>query len=113
MLTRTVAKRIDRKERKKVMMMILTRMKPWKKEKIRKWLTTCRRTGLTDKNCPGIIHTIVGGPPARSRSNSDSISSSSSKDKGKQICQVEVKRLKVDNTITFTDEDFEGIEMPH
>ena len=65
-----------------------------------------------DKNCPGIIHTIVGGPPTQSRSNSDSISGSS-KGKGKMVCHVEPKRLKVDNTITFTDEDFDGIETPH
>ena len=66
-----------------------------------------------DKNCLGIIRTIVSGPPERSRSNSDSISGSSSKNNGKQICQVEAKHLKVDNTITFTDEDFEGIETLH
>ena len=65
-----------------------------------------------DKNCPRIIHTIMGGPPAWSRLNSGLILGSSSKGKGKEICQVEHKRLKVDNTTVFTDEDFDGIETP-
>ena len=87
-------------------------MEEWKKNQKMADKVQKNRTDR-DKNCPGIIHTIVGGPPAWSRLNSDLISGSSSKDKGKQICYVEAKRLKVDNTITFTDEDFKGIETPH
>ena len=36
-----------------------------------------------DKNCSGIIYTIMGGPPTRSPLNFDSISGSSLKGKGK------------------------------
>ena len=55
----------------------------------------------------------MGGPPASNYNARSSSASSSERDKGKEFCQVKMKRLKVDNTITFTDEDFVGVQTPH
>ena len=62
-----------------------------------------------DKNCPGNVHIIVGGPSASNYSAHSPSASSSKRCKGMEVYQVEQKRLKVDNTITFTDEDFERV----
>ena len=62
-----------------------------------------------DKNCPGTVHTIVGGPRHASCSPS---ALSLKREKDQELCHVEKKR-KFDNTIIFTDEDFEGVQTPH
>ena len=66
-----------------------------------------------DKNYPGIVHTIVGGPLAVKYTLSSSSTSSSKRSKDHELYQVEAKRTKVDNTIVFTDEDFIGVQTPH
>ena len=69
------------------------------------------RGGDRDKNCHGEINTIIGGP-AYNRKHEPS-SSTSSKGKGKQVMNVEPKRLRVDNTISFSNKDYEGVQTPH
>lgn len=65
-----------------------------------------------DKNCPGVMKTIVGGTSVRSQTTS-SLASSSSKGKYKQVLNVELKQFKVDNISTSTDEDYEGVYTPY
>ena len=68
---------------------------------------TMRDMGITqvrvdrDKNCPGIVHTIVGGPPASRHAACSPSASSSKRGKGQELCHVETKRIKIDNTIVF------------
>ena len=65
------------------------------------------REGDRDKNYHREINTIIDGS-AYNRKHEPS-SSSSSKGKGKQVMNVEPKRMRVDNTISFLDKDYEGV----
>ena len=59
-----------------------------------------------DNNYPGINHTIIGGAPASRHVACSPSASSLKRGKSQGLCHVKTKILKVDNTSTFTDEDF-------
>ena len=66
-----------------------------------------------DKKCLRIVYTITGGPLASNYYTHSPSASSSKRGKGKEVYHVKRKKLKVDNTITFTDEDFEEVQTLH
>lgn len=63
-----------------------------------------------DKNYLEEINTIIGGPLALSQLRISLVSGSS---RGKQVMNLEPKRLKVDNTILFSEKDYEGVQAPY
>ena len=42
-----------------------------------------------------------------------SLDFTSKRGKDHELCHMETKKMKVDNTIVFSDEDFIGVQTPH
>ena len=59
--------------------------------------------------CHGEINTIMGGlAPSQSR-----YSSSTGTSKRAQVMNIEAKKPRVNDTISFNKHDFEGVQVPH